>query len=415
MAKRLLPFLLLLSVEIIKVSADRQNLTCDKVELSFQPLHCGIRNTVIIDINNVDFVDLKSTMTRVTFRWGLVTMIPPNFFVKYPQVTLFSMMDTKMSKFGNEDLEGGGNLETLSLSNFAFTELKPQSFLNAPKLKQFTLFQGELSSIDANVFKGLKMLNHLSLTELKIESLPSGIFDELHDLQDLKIQKNFLSALPVDLFKRNPNLTRVDFSDNQIKNVPLNIFANNLNVDYASFRNNLLEKSSTFRVYSIDLTDNKLKTIFITKKTRNVLLANNKIDRVNCATDLSIIGFHAFNNSISNFRCIRNMKNITNINLSFNNLTIVGKPAFKNLVNLKEVNLIGNKLKFLWPRIFIPATKIETIYAEFFNNYRNLKLMLPKIWRVELKTKFWNCTYFDEVMGILKNQKIYTISNGCTI
>lgn len=401
--------------QIQLVLSQRQNLTCSPTDLRFNPRNCFIRQTNITDINNVDFVDFRPTMTTMGIASGPISGFPPGFFIKYPQVSTFTITDATMSKFNGSELAGAANLTLLFMTNTGFSKLQGNSFKNAPNLRNLALFSGILQTIDVTAFSGLKQLTRLSITDHMVDNLQVGVFDELTALTNLFISNNRLTTLHSGLFKHVPDLSVIEAFGNRIKTLPQNLFFNNTKISSANFRDNLLEKVTTLRVETIDLQNNSLKQVFVTRFTRTASLGLNKITRINCAFNLSITIFDPSGNLLPNFRCIRSMTNVSIVIASNNNITFIGKPAFQRLTRLSEIRLDGNKLKFLWPRIFAPATGLQSISCDFLSNYHNLTVRYPRLWRITLNSKSLNCSKFDLATSVLQAQNIFVSSNGCTV
>lgn len=397
------------------VWSQRQNLTCSPTDLRFNSRSCFIRQTNITDINYVDFVDFKPTMTTMAIVSGPISGFPPGFFLKYPQVTTFTIQDATMSNFNGTELTGASNLTLLFMSNTGFSKLQGNSFKKAPNLRNLALYSGILQKIDVSAFSGLKQLTELSITDHIVDDLQVGVFDELIALTYLYISNNRLTTLHSGLFKYISGLSVIEAFENRIKTLPQNLFFNNPKISAANFRDNLLEKVTTLRAQTIDLQNNSLKQVFVTRFTKMASLGLNQITRINCALNLSITTFDPSDNLLPNFRCIRSMTNASIVIASNNNITFIGKPAFQRLTRLSEIRLDGNKLKFLWPRIFAPATGLQSITCDFLSNYHNLTLRYPKLWRIQLNSKTWNCTKFDLATSVLRAQNIFVASNGCSL
>lgn len=406
--------LFVLFIQVFVTKTQKQNLTCSKTEIIFNSKYCAVRNTNIIDINNVEFVELKSSMTALSINSGVLDSLPSKLFVKHPYITNFFFTNTLMKNLKAEDLEGAENLLQLFLTNTSFSRLKNNSFERASKLTNLFLYQGIISEVDVNAFQALTSLIELTLTNQMLETLANGVLDDLIALKIIYLNENKISSLPEGLFTKNLNLTVVQASKNQLKSLPPNLFLNNLKIDYALFNENLLEKVTTLRINSIDLSKNQLHQVYITKRTTNVLLMDNFVTKINCAKNLSLKYLYADNNGISSFRCIKNMKDLFSISLAHNNLTVVGKSAFKKLTSLTNLNLYGNKFKFLRPMVFAKAIKLQRLECDFLNNYQNLHQRHPYLSILRLNTKLWDCSKLDETNALLKSQKIYLLSNGCS-
>jgi hypothetical protein len=118
---------------------------------------------------------------------------------------------------------------------------------------------------------------------------------------------------------------------------------------------------------------------------------------------------------LSNLKCIRNMINLTGIDLSNNKFQFLKPNGFKKLAKLKSVNFQNNPLKRLMANVVASSKGLTMLYADNLIGFGNLKKLYPNIWYVSMSTLKWNCTYFDWVTSVLKNQSLYLFGSGCLI
>lgn len=408
---RTIMLLLILLSNIQFVVSQMTNLSCDKQDLQYSPNFCRIRNTDIPDVNNINFVDFKKTMTGLSFYGGVMDSIPPNV-LKIGNITSFQASSTLMKSIKPEDFLNGQLLQTIFLTNFSFNAIQANLFQYAPNMQTLMLYVGTLNTIDVKAFSGLQNLTSLTMANLNIPNLLAGVFDDLIAMTALSLENNLLTELPVGLFAKNLALDNLKISYNKLIMVPPKLLLNQ-NLKTISIRYNLLEHISTFRALSADYTNNVLKTVTITKFTTNVLLMNNNITKLKCAKDLSIRSIYLENNLLHNLRCIKAMKNLTSLTITSNKFKGLNKKGFKNLNRLSQIEASSNLFKVLRPMVFVNSKTLTAITCDDLARYDNLKILYPKLWKLKLNTKDWSCSKFDNVTSILKNQSIWLSSNGC--
>jgi Leucine-rich repeat (LRR) protein len=408
---QLLVVLALLSFSKFVIS-QTTNVSCSKDTLRYNPSSCMIRDTNIPDVNNINFIDFKPSMTSLSFTGGIMDSIPPNV-LKIGNITIFSMSNTLIKTVKADDFQNGQFLKTFYLSNYSFTQLQANLFQYAPNIGTLTFYTGNLSSIDVKAFSELRKLTTLTLSLCGIKSLSVGIFDDLVSVTTIRMENNLLRELPLGLFDKTLNLTNLQISNNFLTSIPPKLLLHNSLTQFGA-RYNLLESVSTVRALTADFTDNFLKKVTISRVTTDALLNNNNISKLNCAKGLSIRTLGLSNNSLTSLRCIRAMKNLTYLDISRNKFKVLGRKGFKNLVNLYQLNTQDNSnLKFLRPVAFTNSKNLQIITCDDLVRYDTLKTIYPKLWWLTISTKMWNCTKLDNVTAILKNQSIYTVSIGC--
>ncbi|XP_044009950.1 chaoptin-like [Aphidius gifuensis] len=147
------------------------------------------------------------------------------------------------------------------------------------------IIDDEILSIESNVFSCLDKLEFLSITNSSLETISSGAFDGLSKLQSLEIISSRLTRIHRNTFEMLTNLNRLSLSNNTIKVI----------ADESLMNNKLLS--------ILDLSFNSLESIH--EKT--------------------------FNGA-----------NINNLDLSYNNISLIENGAFANMTNLDHLNVDHN-------------------------------------------------------------------------
>jgi Leucine-rich repeat (LRR) protein len=288
-------------------------------------------------------------------------------------------------------------------------------FENFSKLKKLSVFG--LSSVDRDFIQKFPNLESLNLWG-KLRDIQSGSFDSLPNLTALHLGRNKLENLHVDLFKSLTKLVSLDLSQNPLKQIPPNFFStlaalNFLNLDGCE----LLDlEPYTFdglgNLNALALRSNKLThlneaSLMGLKNLTQLYLCSNELteisEKIFCDT-FNLIKLELDNNQLIDIRFGLNsesleqlnslnlngnkfeinLRNLEELNISSNRtLTRIRPGAFKNLSNLKKLNLDGCSLKEIDANAFeglcslehlnLAENGLEDIGVGTFDFMKNLK------------------------------------------
>lgn len=146
--------------------------------------------------------------------------------------------------------------------------------------------------------------------------------------------------------------------------------------------------------------------IHVTINTTYVDASNNSIKRVTCGKNLIILRLNLRYNQLRNLQCIPKMVYLTNLDLSYNQLTSLSKVRLSKLTKMMYLNLLGNQLKNPGARLFSAYTGLNSLQIESLANYTVIKTFLPKLYSLCFLTKNFNCTQVESIAKVLRAQKI---------
>lgn len=174
--------------------------------------------------------------------------------------------------------------------------------------------------------------NHGFGCEVRNVKLSDGIFDI-----------NMMSRETTN--KTDTDVMWVQIRDSQFENLPKGIFEKFENMEKI-----MILSSKGFKI---------LNTTYFDKKITLILLKN---------TDLEIIGENAF----------LGLNNLNILSLNYNHITRVHKNAFRDLVRIDKIEMVGNS--------------IENLDEDIFQNNINLRLLL--LYNNKLKVIFINLVLY---------------------
>ena len=173
------------------------------------------------------------------------------------------------------------NLLKLQLSQNELSFLTANLFENLFSLKELCLYTNDIKRVDEDTFASLKSLNIIQLQTNQINDMPKTVFQHLIELKSLYLSQNKFNSMNLDL---PINLDEFDISYNQISTLTL----------VNSFKS---------------LTSMKIKS--------------NKMD---------------------DFKFVKHLQLVTNLDLSQNRLVKIPQNELVNLKSLQILNLSRNYL-----------------------------------------------------------------------
>ncbi|EEB18545.1 leucine-rich transmembrane protein, putative [Pediculus humanus corporis] len=197
---------------------------------------------------------------------------------------------------------------------------------------------------DFNIFCNLKILNASSN---QIENIESNTFSNNVDLNFLNLSSNKITDVDESAFLNNKNLKIVDLSSNKI--------------------NGLLFTYHLKQTINLNLSKNQITTLngLVLKNCILLNLSKNKInDDIDMNLNERAPKLKIINLSFNNIQTVRRMesKSIDYIDLSYNHIEFVHFESFDNCYNLREINLIENKLKILDYRTFNDLISLKNLW-----------------------------------------------------
>lgn len=336
-------------------------------------------------------------------------VIPSTIFTNYPNVTFLSMYNNGLTQLSSTSFVNAVKLTKMFIRYGFVTIITNATFRSCISLENLMISDQRISVVEQNAFQGLTKLNTLALSNNSIEFLHPAVFETLPALKILTIPTNKLKTLSSSLFSKNPGVFFVEFSFNQLTEIPSDLFSASKSLNSIYFNNNFLTSAPTYGASYVDLSFNSLKTVQINSGVQTLHIHDNFIETIECsgANLTTIKRVYAANNSLTNFKCIRDMTNLTDLDVTLNKFARPTQVAFKNLKMMQTLTIF-NQTKFLktTAKSFSPLTTLMVLRVDRLADYRNLRQLFPKIYQVGLSTKNWNCSYQTRIAKVLNQQKI---------
>lgn len=341
--------------------------------------------------------------------------LPSTIFTSYPNITFLSGSNNGLKVLSLKNFANAGKLKKLFLSYGNLARISNGTFRNCFSLENLQMTSHKISHVAAQAFQGLTNLHSLSLGNNSIEVLHEDVFSMLPNLNILSLDMNKLKSLSSNIFKANSALFLAVFSENQLVELPQDLFSSSPELQSLNFDKNLLQSARTYGSSFADFSSNQIGRMKVDSGTQTLFINDNLIEKLECeSVDLtSFKKVYASNNKLTNFGCIRDMENLTDLDVSDNNFARPTQDVFMKLTQIRDLRMY-NQTKFLKvsAKIFSPMRSISALRTDRLIDYRNLRQLFPNLMQISLTTRTWNCSYTQQVAKALSRQAIYMNYNN---
>ncbi|KAF7407889.1 hypothetical protein HZH66_002426 [Vespula vulgaris] len=281
---------------------------------------------------------------------NLAKLLLSNNFLKILSPVLFLELDS---------------LKEVKLDGNRFIEIPYEVLANASTIEFLSLANNEIDHVDMSRLNGLTSLRELDLRSNYITTLSGFAAVNLSRLISVDLSHNHLTALPANFFARSNLLRKVELAANKFRQIPA-VALSAQNIPNLAWLN---------------VTANPLVRIHeISSEARYPALQEIHIS----GTNLTIVtsqDFEAFpalmhlfmgSNMISRVSpsAFRSLPNLLTLDLSINELELLPQERLKGLEHLRLLNLTHNRLKDL--EDFPPDLKALQILDLSYNQISNV-------------------------------------------
>lgn len=148
-------------------------------------------------------------------------------------------------------------LTSIDLSGNLLETLEPATFENqGATLRTLILDRNQITTLPADVFRGLTGLDNVELARNRLTNLDASIFQDLIGVNYIDLANNQLTGLPPNIFDGLPELDRIDLQFNRLTSVDVGIFNSLVELDYLYLQNNEI---ATISPNAFDVSYNEIK------------------------------------------------------------------------------------------------------------------------------------------------------------
>ncbi|XP_069803371.1 toll-like receptor 13 [Dendropsophus ebraccatus] len=307
--------------------------------------------------NTATFPELKS----ISFQYNRIWSVNSYAFTFAPNLEELKLNINNIIYLQNNSFHGLWNLRTLRLDNNLITDLYKNYFKGLRKLKTLILRKNRISVVFKNVLIGLVDLTILDLGANKITQVKSGSFDGMKSLAKLYLDNNQIKKISGDMFKGvEATLQVLDLQSNLL--------------GYTSSRQYHTPFSKLHRVYDLKLVSQQPYGLTAVPKgffkgldsLQALYLGQNRLtqledDVFDNLQNLTYLSLSEDCNGVQNLSpgIFKNLVNLKILNLENMCIQSLGPKIFSNLTNLKRLQLTKNGLKHIDPTIFDNLTNLQ--------------------------------------------------------
>lgn len=207
-----------------------------------------------------------------------------------------------------------------------------------PSVKRLVLTGNAISELPKGIFDGMTNLEEIDLAANRLDTLDKNLFAKNKKLKKIRLSSNKLGTIDKDFFINNPEIEEIDLSNAWLKDIPGGLFKNNSKLKILQLEsNNLFEMADDAFSHNEDLN-------FLNISDNNLSKMPSSVSEL---TGLSKI--YMQNNKIKELPDLSKLKNLFELNASYNELDNIDDRVWENIMtnrkNNVKVNLIHNNLK----------------------------------------------------------------------
>ena len=362
----------------------------------------------ISKLNNTDLKNFTNLLL-LNLRRNSISQIKPGTFVCQISLEVLNLNKNRLGKLEEGMFEGLVSLKELYLTSNAIRTVAPASFKSLRKLTFLDLGRNKLCNL-TNILKHIPHLQTLNIPANKISNFHSWeLSNTSTELLSLDLSYNQLRvfSLTADIF---PNLKSLDLEDNggkknrilwEVNDTSYLSGVSELDISGVRSTHGLQEVLETFNsslmhlklnhmkdnlrvlvnisckipsLTSLDLRENFIKVIrsemLLCTNLTELDLRENKISNI---SDNSFQSLKKLNILIIKSNCLTFVPNairktkISKLDLSFNNIRVLGCDDFANMTRLRILQLNNNNLSALEDCVFKDLVKL--VHLRLQNNY----------------------------------------------
>lgn len=159
----------------------------------------------------------------------------------------------------------------------------------------------------------------------------------------------------------------------------------------------------------VDVSENKIDTLFIQSGTTTVNASMNVISDIRCDKFVNLLFLNVAGNLLNNLMCVAGISTLEDLNINSNKFKVFGSLSFNKMTSLKAISILDNPIKFISPSLFASVTEslIMKISVDRFDaGYDKLTTFYPHLYEVTHNEINGTCDDYDKVVEALKSQNI---------
>lgn len=252
--------------------------------------------------------------------------------------------------------KGSGPLEELDLSDNVLMEVERDCFEPLLRLQRLFLSHNKLDTLLAHVFPPHYGLKELRLDDNLLTQVPP--LHRTHDLQSLSLRGNMIQELSNEVFASAFRLQYLDLSLNKIESISKYTFSNLTQLQKLDLDGNMIATLPDYTFYflpsmtALTMVDHPL-THIRTEAFNFSSSDPSSLTELNLSDgDISMIEDDSF----------MALQLLEILSLANNELIVLRRRMFTNLIRINNLDLSHNKLDDILPSVFMFIGTLESLY-----------------------------------------------------
>lgn len=401
--------------------------TLSSVDYSNSTLEYNFKSRNIFDQYTYSYKTNLFFFKNIEFKSSTTPEIPRKLFQRFEKLETLKMSDTGIEELHRFTFEHASNLITLDLARNNLTKLEKGTFSGATSLVTIDLSGNEIATIDEKAFIEISNLKFLVLSSNKIANIHIKTFEYIKNLRNIKLDNNQLEQMPGDIFLGNQQIQVIDLSGNKMNSFNLLLFDNMPNIlKFVDLSYNML--------YSFSINCQTFSYKYDHPEYLYLNLSNNFLENIDISTNFSVTHLYLGSNNITCIEKVSMLKDLIELDLSFNKIGKLEVTSFSNLNQLLYLNLettgisnieygtfshqtrlitldiAYNKLRELDLLMFASLSELQSIYIDGNNltsiDYIQLLNTFPKLGAIGMQDNQFNCTDLAKMISELTRREI---------
>ncbi|KHN72625.1 Leucine-rich repeat-containing protein 15 [Toxocara canis] len=344
-----------------------------------------------LQINAGSLRGLEETLEHLALTDCNIDEIPPALRSLKTLRTL-SLARNRLTSITKEDIASHKNLQSLNLAGNFINSMEEGTLAEISDSLEMFVF-GEHNFINESIFNEIAQLQNVKVLDLSkadgIHDFPEGIFEKLNRLERLLLMGCSLTTITNQTFRGLNNITELDLRVNLIREVECAAFKWLPNIQRLSLAGNYV--NSTKPCVWRDLTN--IKELDLSWNELNQLSADTFAQM---GATLQILNLrHNANLSQIDENAFRNLTNLRRLNLSDTAMTHIDSSIFAHLTSLEALDLSSSQLVSIEAdslhaqnntlhKLMLGGNQLRTIPATLLSGLRALR-------QLDLSSNPWLC------------------------
>ncbi|XP_063703776.1 leucine-rich repeat transmembrane neuronal protein 2-like [Culicoides brevitarsis] len=315
------------------------------------------------------------TQKELHFSNSVVPFVPDRLVEMMNQFEVLNMTNVTLQVLTSDHLRKASALKELNASHNKLTKIVNMTFIGAFSLEILDLSWNEIESIEEKAFFGMKNLKKIDLSHNSLTNVGTE-FNELINLQKIDFSVNKISGIHLNATANLMNLNEFNVEQNQVQHLKLSL-CNEFNLKLILSLNSM---------ETVTLTWNPMSR-FGLENSVEVIAPFNKIKNLSTDREINLVNVDLRGNGLSSIKGMKNLMQLKKLDLSLNQISEVNFTFLSSMKNLEQLNLSFNALKSL--------------------EVANIRQNLPKLKFLAFRGNFWeSCVVLEDIVTPLKKAGI---------